>query len=134
MRILGIIALCAALAGCAGGAGVGETDRTQSTVVQRPYQEVYRDARQYAKECFQAGLITAEMKVDADLFTDIKRGEIRIYLMGALGKQDQFEVDIEAQSKDGAKLTVRQSSRVLVTATSQMENFLKTAQGQHPIC
>jgi hypothetical protein len=94
----------------------------------------YRDARQYAKECFQAGLITAEIKVDADLFTDIKRGEIRIYLMGALGKQDQFEIDIEAQPKESTKLTVRQSSRVLVAATSQMENFLKAAQGQHPSC
>jgi hypothetical protein len=79
-------------------------------------------------------LAAAEIKVDADLFTDIKRGEIRIYLMGALGKQDQFEIDIEAQPKESTKLTVRQSSRVLVAATSQMENFLKAAQGQHPSC
>lgn len=101
-----------------------------TTPINRPYQEVYRSVREYVKRCMQTGLITAEIKVDAELFTDLKQAEIDIYMQGMLGRIDYFKIQITSTSTKFTSLAVQKGTG---SATS-FASIHEAAQGNSPSC
>lgn len=70
------------------------------------YQSVYRKIVTNARRCYQGGMITAQMVVQGDLYTDIKKGNVSIALHGGLGISTYANVDIEAITEDKTKVII----------------------------
>jgi len=74
-------------------------------VADEGYQQVYRKVVTKARNCFQTGMITAQMVVQGDLYTDIRTGHVSIALHGGLGVSTYANVDIEAISDNETRVT-----------------------------
>ncbi len=102
-------ALLLALAGCAPSTagGVRDLGPEHQTVFAAPenYQRVYRKLLDRERECYQAGLITAQMVVQGDIYTDTKSGVITVSLVGALGTQVYQVLDVAATDENHTKIT-----------------------------
>jgi hypothetical protein len=60
------------------------------------YQQVYRTIVDRARACWQTGMITAQMVVQGDLYTDIRSGTISVALHGGFGVDTYLAIDIVA--------------------------------------
>lgn len=70
------------------------------------YQSVYRKIITPAKNCWQTGLITAQMVVQGDLYTDIRQGNVTVALHGGFGVDTYLTVDVVALSDSKTRITV----------------------------
>ncbi len=86
------------LQGCApttaGGVRALGEKNSYSFVAPENYQAVYRKVLRQERKCFETGLITAQMMVQGDLYTDIKSGTISVSLQGGFGVDTYQVVDI----------------------------------------
>ena len=112
MRVLNglmLVAVVLLVAGCAPSTHQALThdysDRQQYTVNEN-YQSVYRRMQNNARQCYETGLITAQMQVRSDLYTDIREGIISVVLSGALGVDTYLGIEIKALSDDKTRITV----------------------------
>jgi len=109
MKQFAIALACSALIGCA-PATLSKLKESQSNVyefrVAQNYQPVYRTVTDNARECWQTGLITAQMVVQSDLFTDIRKGQVAVALHGGLGVSTYLGIDIEAVSESESTVRV----------------------------
>jgi hypothetical protein len=64
--------------------------------IDQNYQSVYRSIVTQARTCYQAGMITAQMIVQGDLYTDIRSGNVTVALHGGLGIDTYLTIDITA--------------------------------------
>lgn len=113
------IALTAALAGCAPATmqelrlKPGGEANFQSP---QNYQAVYRTILSNARRCYQAGMITAQMIVQGDLYTDTQTGEVTVALHGGLGVSTYLGVDIKSIGNDVTEVKIFSSSSNLAAA------------------
>jgi hypothetical protein len=108
MRILGIVAICAALGGCSTTPADLEA-KTTPTVQTYPdnYQEIYRRVSTNAKRCYARNTSSySSMAVDADLYPDLGYGDVTLSLVNTITRNYYLSVHIEKQPT-GSKLTVR---------------------------
>ncbi len=70
--------------------------RATSFVSPEGYQAVYRKVLNQARNCYQTGLITAQMVVQGDIYTDTKSGTVTVALHGGLGVDTYQVYDITA--------------------------------------
>ena len=87
------------LAGCAPATieGVRQAPAGHETLVlDQPYQQVYRTVVTNARRCYQTGMVTAQMVVTGDLYTDTQTGQVTVALHGGLGVDTYMGVDIKA--------------------------------------
>lgn len=107
------IAAALVLAGCApstaGGVRELGASRQYEFTVPQNYQPVYRKVLAQARKCFQMNLITAQMMVQSDLFTDIKSGTITLALHGALGTETYQVIDIKAIDDESTQISAHYS-------------------------
>lgn len=68
-------------------------ERRYSFDVDADYQTVYRRIVDVERRCYQGSMITANMMVNADLYTEMKRGEISVGLYGVIAQIHQV-VDV----------------------------------------
>ena len=77
--------------------------------VHEPYQKVYRTILYQARKCFATGMITAQMVVDGDLFTDLKTGNVSVALHGGAGVNTFLVIDIKESTDMSTAVTVYNS-------------------------
>lgn len=53
--------------------------------ISKDYQAVYRAIVEQARRCHQGNLITAQMQVQSDLYTDTKSGHVAVQLVSVWG-------------------------------------------------
>lgn len=102
-----VLFLCFA-AGCAPSTAQNLREKHHGRAVfevQENYQPVYRKILTNARDRFQAGLITAQMVVQGDLYTDTKSGNVTVALHGGLGVDTHMTIDIEALSENQTRIT-----------------------------
>lgn len=129
------VLIITALAGCTVGDFKTATgDDIRTVTVARPYQEVYRSVREYAKKCYENGMFFSETKLDAEIYTDIKRAEVRIYFLGHPGRVNQFAIDIETAAPNTTTIIVRRGHRPIINSPQQLDVFVQAAQGFPPDC
>lgn len=100
------------LAGCAPATmqGLREQGTHESFEVDQNYQAVYRTVIANARKCWQAGMITAQMMVTGDLYTDIQSAEVTAALHGAAGVDTYLGIDIKALGEARTKVTTFHSA------------------------
>lgn len=130
MRQLYALVGAMALGGCVTTAK-DDPSRTMSFTVARNYQAVYRDMRDFAKSCYEGGLITAHTAVDAQLYTDIQRGDISLAMIGALGKVPYWTSSIAAS---GQQSTVTVTEQGPTRGYSYAMKLRQVAEGAKPNC
>lgn len=99
MRSLLIIASMLILSACAPATLQGLRASPEGDIkirIDEAYQPVYRKILSNARRCYQGGLITAQMVVQGDLYTDTQSAEITVALHGAAGINTYLGVDINA--------------------------------------
>lgn len=74
--------------------------------VDENYQIVYKRALDISKECHEAGMITAAQIADGQIYTELKRAEISLYLMGGLGRSMYHGVLFEAIDDTHTNMTI----------------------------
>ena len=83
-----------------------ERPHSQSTFqVQQNYQRAYRTVLTNARKCWQQAVMTAQVVVTSDIYTDTRAGEISVGMQSATGNQTFFIIDIKAV--DETKTEVR---------------------------
>jgi hypothetical protein len=97
------------------------------------YQDAYRNFREYAKECHEAvmGVGAGQQKVDAELYSDLKRGEVQIYTLGMLGPNHLFRVDFEEIGPSKTRMTVK---KLIPAFISWEAKFIEVANGRRQGC
>ena len=75
-------------------------------IVEENYQQLYRRALNISKQCYETGMITASMVADGNLYTDIKEGEVYIYLLGGLGRSVYHGATFKAIDDKQTKMTI----------------------------
>ena len=70
------------------------------------YQAVYRTVLAKMRECHQVGMLTAQILVQGELYTDIEQAEITASMQGGLGTDVFLGVDIEKVEKNKSRVTV----------------------------
>lgn len=60
--------------------------KSETVMVDKNYEDIYRKSLSKARECYEMGLITGAVIADGQLYPSSKEGEIVIYTMGGLGK------------------------------------------------
>ena len=108
MKHIAIILLSIAVSACApstaGGVRAMGPSRQVAFEVSENYQQVYRKILEPARKCWQAGLITAQMVVQGDLFHDTRSGTITVALHGGLGVDTYQVIDISAIDEQHTKV------------------------------
>lgn len=116
------------LAGCAPATmqGLREKPHGQTKFeVQRSYQSVYRTVLNNSRKCWQAGLITAQMIVTGDLYSDTRSGEVTVALHGGAGVDTYFGVDIKAVAEDRTEVQTFSAGRGWAPAASAVKEWLE---------
>lgn len=93
--------------------------------VDENYQSVYRKVLTPARDCWQSGLITAQMVVQGDLYTDTWRGNVTVALHSGAGVDTYFTVDVEALSEAKTRVTVYHAFRNQERAAQAVELWVK---------
>jgi len=106
---LALGALLTSLAGCA----VTPTelrstspDHRASFSMQQNYQAAYRAILERQRACEQAGLVTASVVVQGDLFTDIQSATITTALHGGLGVMTMTVIDLKATGEASTDVVI----------------------------
>lgn len=94
VAVLGLLEGCAPTT--AGGVRALGSQREFSFVSSENYQTVYRKVLTQERKCWESGLITAEMVVHGDLYTDIKQGVVTVELHSGMGIDIYQVVDISS--------------------------------------
>jgi hypothetical protein len=105
-----------ALAGvliCLTGCAVTPTELRNTTpdhramfTMQQNYQAAYRAILERQRACEQAGMITASVVVQGDLFTDLQSGTITTALHGGLGVQTMTVIDLKAAGDQATDVVI----------------------------
>ncbi len=90
-----LISLSACTPNTAGGVRASQSSKVITFVADDNYQPIYRKILEQSRKCNEMGLITAQMIVKNDLFTDIKQGSISVELHGAAGVNVYQVIDIK---------------------------------------
>jgi hypothetical protein len=93
--------------------------------VDENYQSVYRKVLTPARNCWQSGLITAQMVVQGDLYTDTRQGNVTVALHGGAGVDTYFTVDVVALSDSKTRVTVYHAFRNQERAAQAVELWVK---------
>jgi hypothetical protein len=107
LRLLLLLLLNLSLAACAPATLQGLRERPAGQLkfeVAKSYQPVYRTILSNARRCHQTGLITAQMIVQGDLYTDTRTAEITVALHGGLGVDTHLGIDIKALSDESTEV------------------------------
>lgn len=75
-------------------------------VVQENYQELYYRSIGIANECYATGMLTAAIVANGQIYSDLKKAEMSIYLMGGLGKQMHHGATFHAIDNDSTRMTI----------------------------
>jgi hypothetical protein len=128
-RLLTAALLLAALTGCAPATLQGLREKPTGTgqfEVDQNYQQVYRTVITNARKCWQSGLITAQMVVTGDLFTDTKAGEVTVALHGAAGVDTYLGVDIKAVADDRTQVRTYYAMSSWAAGPAAIESWVRT--------
>lgn len=87
----------------AGVRALGESRQFTFTAPEN-YQAVYRKVLEQSRKCWQGGLITAQMVVDGDLYTDTKSGTVTVALHGGLGVDVYQVIDVSLVSENESEI------------------------------
>jgi hypothetical protein len=87
--------------------GVRDLDSNKKTtfIADENYQAVYRKILDMTRKCREQGLITAQMIVKNDLYTDIQSGHISVELHGGLGVSVYSVTDVKAIAENKTQVT-----------------------------
>ncbi|MTI13112.1 hypothetical protein [Sansalvadorimonas verongulae] len=77
----------------------------QEIRVDENYQSVYRRLQRNVRQCWETGLITAQMRVQSDLYSDIKEGNINVAVVGFAGVDTHLGIDIKGYSDGSTRVT-----------------------------
>lgn len=129
MKPLAVIAALLTVGGCS-TTPVALEEKTAPTVrtYAENYQEIYRRTSGAAKRCFATSLGPyASMAVDADLFSELGYGEIKLSLINMGVRNYYISAKIEKEPK-GSRMTVFSGNTVAPGAWEQ--KMLAWAAGQ----
>ena len=97
------------LEGCtpntAGGVRALEATKKSTFIADENYQAVYRKILDMTRKCSEGGMITAQMIVKNDLYTDIQSGNISVELHGGLGVSVYTVTDVKAIAENKTEVT-----------------------------
>lgn len=97
------------LQGCtpntAGGVRALEATKKSTFTADENYQAVYRKILDMTRKCSEGGMITAQMIVKNDLYTDIQTGSISVELHGGLGVSVYTVTDVKAIAENKTEVT-----------------------------
>ena len=108
MRILGVVALVAALGGCSTTPADLEAKAVPTIqTYSENYQEIYRRVSTTAKRCFAGNVgAYASFAVDSELYSELGYGELTLSLISMGTRNYYLSVRVEKQPA-GSKLTAR---------------------------
>lgn len=108
MRTTALLLAILMLYGCAPTTAIGvrEMGAERRVAFEAPanYQAVYRKVLDQSRKCWQSGMVTAQMVVTGDLYTDIRSGTITVAMHGALGVDTYQVIDISALDDTRSKV------------------------------
>ena len=108
MRIRIIAVGLMLVAGCAPSSSQGLKNKhcgKDVFEVHENYQPAYRRILQKTRANYQTGMITAQMMVQGDIYTDTESGNVTVALHGGLGVDTYVTMDIAALSDTSTKVT-----------------------------
>lgn len=135
MKLQVLIIIFFLLGGCAPGTAQGLRDKYSGKFVfkvDENYQSVYRKIVTQARNHFQTGLITAQMVVQGDIYTDIKSGNVTIALHGGLGVDTYMTIDINALSDNQTRVTTYYALGTWESSAKAVEEWVKEDQSEMP--
>lgn len=68
---------------------------TETFALAVPYQQAYRNFRTYAKACHESQMIGGSVQVDAEIYSDLRRAEVKISIVGIAGPVLLMRADFE---------------------------------------
>ncbi len=91
------------------------------------YQSVYRKIMTPARDCWQQGasLLTADMDVHGELYSDIRKGSISITARGGAGAQTYMAIDIVALADNKTRITTYYALRGSLLRAKAVEEWVK---------
>ena len=103
-----ILSLCFIVSGCSTTSSQLREDSEYNYIftVNQNYQSVYRKILPMMRECFERNVVTAHMVVQADLYNDIKIGNISAIFRTALSSRTHVTIDVAALENNRAEVTV----------------------------
>lgn len=102
--------------------------KSETVMVDKNYENIYRKSLSKARECYEMGLITGAVIADGQLYPSAKEGEIVIYTMGGLGKSISLGATFKEIEQN--KTQIRFYATWGETSLKRMERlFLGEAQG-----
>ena len=93
--------------------------------VNEDYQSVYRKILSAARRCYQTGLITAQMVVQGDLYSDTRTGSVTVALHGGLGVDTHMAVDVSALDEEGTQIVVFNALRTWDSAARAVRDWVE---------
>lgn len=127
VTLIFVVAISAITSGCAPATVKGLRENHAGTIVfdaDQNYQAVYRTVLESARRCHQTGLITAQMVVDGDLYTDIEEGTVSVALHGGFGVDTHLAIDIKAVDKLRTSVTVYHALGTWRKAASTVQEWV----------
>lgn len=121
------LALICLLTACAPATMQGVREKHSgeySFTANESYQAVYRTVLHQARDCFATGMITAQVIVDGDLYTDIKSGNISVALHGGAGVDTYLVIDIKESTPTSSKVTVYNSLSTWERSARAVEGWI----------
>jgi hypothetical protein len=101
-----------------------------TVAVSESYQAVYRSLKRELERCYNHGALSANSKVDGELYTDIQQGELGIGLYGALTRIYMI-FDVSGQQDEATEVTIKTSYKAWRRHMPKMSDFIQTGA---PIC
>lgn len=133
MKVLATALALASLTACAPATLTKLKEESTHVVefrVAQNYQPVYRTVTENARACWQLGMITAQMVVQSDLFTDIRKGQVTVALHGGLGVSTYLGVDIDAISETESLVRVYANDGSWATRGERVRKWLDGTGGK----
>lgn len=100
------ISLSACTPNTAGGVRSSQSSKIITFLFDENYQPVYRKILEQSRKCNETGMITAQLLVKNDLYTDIKQGTISVELHGALGVNVYQVIDVKYLEENKTEVKV----------------------------
>lgn len=128
-----VCVLALMLAGCAPSTVIELRNQTDPLVfnVDKPYQQVFKDIRAELHRCVAGGFALAKSDIDAQLYPDLKEGEIAVRYNN-MGDRSVF-LHIELKDASGATEATAYSA-TFGTWEGYGERLKRYAQDGTPIC
>ena len=122
-----LVLLMLMLAGCAPttlqGVRADASDRLTFTVAQN-YQEVYRRISGPMRSCFQSGgMLGPSVVVQADLFSESRKAEIAVAIIGVAGTMYPFVVDVTALSEKATRVVASNWAKGWAVAGAKVQRW-----------